>query len=226
MCGIILQYNSKEDLKPCLDEMKHRGKDYSSVDEYDNCTVGYRRLAITGDYKKNGVYLNGEIYNYKELGYKGNENEVIKQGIEKEGLEFITKLNGMFLIVAIINGQIWVSRDRYGIKPCYYFKHKDTVIISSEIKPILKHPLYKFKINNKAKRQWLTFNNYLTDDTLFEGIYRLGKGTIYNVAYDKAVRFWRWNFTPQEIEYKEAVKKVRELVIQAIKRQIPSICAR
>ena len=223
MCGIILEYGIKTDIKPLLDEMEHRGKDLVTVDEYSNCTVGYRRLAITDEYKDTGVYLNGEIYNYKELGYIGSETEVIRQGLEAEGLDFVKRLNGMFLIVAILDAGIFVFRDRYGIKPCYVFKTDTVTIISSEIKPILKHPYYKYELNESAVEQWLTFNNYLTNETLFEGVNRLDKGTIYNVAEDKSIKFWEWNFKPQHVDYKEAVKKVRELVIQAIKRQTPLV---
>jgi asparagine synthase (glutamine-hydrolysing) len=190
--------------------------------------VGFRRLAIT-DLKtdqpqgnKLKVYLNGEIYNYKELGYSGSECEVLAQGFQLEGEEFVKRLNGMFFILVINGDKVFVFRDRYGIKPVYYFENDEIILIASEAKAIAAHPEYNFGINKSAKQQWFVFNNILTDETLFHGIFKLDKGTWWNVNLNHKIKYWEWNFQPNELmTFSAASQKVKELIAQAIERQTP-----
>ncbi len=233
MCGIALTYykskhRSTGAVKSMINIMTHRGFDQVTVDEYSTCTIGFRRLAIT-DAKANQpqgnkckVYLNGEIYNYRELGFEGNECSVISQGLEMYGTEFIEQLNGMFLIVAINGDQVHIFRDRYGIKPAYYFENDEVIVIASEAKAIAVHPSYPFSLNESAKLQWLTFNNVFTNETLFDGIFKMQKGTSWHLNTGKKIKYWEWNFTPDEsMNFDYAVQHVRSLVKQAISRQIP-----
>lgn len=233
MCGIALTYykskhRSTGAVKSMINVMAHRGYDQVTVDDYDTCTVGFRRLAITdlkadqpqGDKWK--VYLNGEIYNYRELGFEGSECSVISQGLEMFGPAFVNALNGMFLIVAIHGEHVYVFRDRYGIKPAYYFETDEVIVIASEAKAIAVHPAYTFAVNESAKRQWLTFNNVFTNETLFNGILKMDKGTYWHLNSGMKVKYWQWNFKPDEsMDFDYAVKRVRSLVEQAISRQIP-----
>ena len=149
MCGIILEYYKppidfriESSAKKMLTAIVHRGSDEIKIDAYSNFTIGYRRLAIT-DIKQVPIfteweiYLNGEIYNYKELGFAGCELEVLSQGFNKYGVDFVKRLNGMFFIVAVFNDQIYCFRDRYGIKPAYHFENENVILVASEIKAII-----------------------------------------------------------------------------------------
>ena len=236
MCGIAVTYfkkNSKfkpvEPVAKMLDVMHYRGYDQTVVNQYDNCVVGFRRLAITdietaqpqGDKWK--VYLNGEIYNYKELGFSGNECSVIAQGLEKYGEDFVNKLNGMFFILAINGDDVFVFRDRYGIKPVYYFENENVIVIASEAKAIAAHPEYQFAVEWSARLQWYVFNNVFTDVTLFKNILKLDKGTWWQVNLNHKVKYWEWNFRPDNsISFGVAAARVKRLISQAIARQIPS----
>ncbi len=225
-----------------LDSMEWRGRDQRSIHEYATCKVGFRRLAITdigtpqpgvasylppdvGIEKRHDfeweVFTNGEIYNYKDLGFQGSECEVLAQGFAKYGPKFVKRLSGMFVIVAIQGENVWVFRDRYGIKPFYWFDTKAGLVLASEIKPILKHPEYRFAVNEAAKAQWLTFNNVLTDDTLFQGIRKMEKGTYWHLNTGAVTKYWQWDFTPIKMDYQEAVSEVRRLVIQSVERMTP-----
>lgn len=234
MCGVVAIYNKKSNLfidksiiEPMLDVIKHRGNDCVSVFYYNNVHIGYRRLAITdiedityGD--EWSIFLNGEIYNYKELGFEGSERSVLAKGFAKYGIPFVEKLNGMFVIIAISpDGQVYTFRDRYGIKPLYFYEDGDVVVLASEIKSILNYPNYKFRINESAKEQWLTFNNVFTDETLFDGIYKVGKGTVWHLNKNKVTEYWSWKFKPVSMNFEWAKKRVKELVMQAIQRMIP-----
>lgn len=228
MCGIVAILG-KGTTHGLTDQMIHRGLDQVSNISYDNLMIGFRRLAITnpdhsqpaifGDWT---VYLNGEIYNYQDFG-QGSECEVIASGLETEGVDFIKRLNGMFLIVAIHNTHLYVFRDRYGIKPGYWYSKDGVTIISSEIKPILNHSSYSFEVNESAKRQWMVFNNVLTSEALFKGVHKISKGICWNVTTGQSKKFWTPEFTEKEISKESAIEGTRHYVTQAIKRQIPSV---
>jgi asparagine synthase (glutamine-hydrolysing) len=237
MCGIAVVFDRGEKWQNIerrhtiasnmMTAQLYRGVDYRSVINYQTCTVAFNRLAITEQNKQHPsdmdwvVYLNGEIYNYQSLGYSGSEVEVIAKGLKSEGMAFISKLNGIFAIVAIHDEQVYVIRDRYGCKPIYYWDNGNYIIIASQIKAILTHPEYDFSVNESARRQWLTFNNVLTDETLFTGIYKLNKGTIWHLNTDEETKFWTWQFNPTNIEPVDAAQTVQHLVRQAVNRQTP-----
>jgi asparagine synthase (glutamine-hydrolysing) len=234
MCGITGVFSTRDlnhqyeigRLTESVNLIMHRGKDSIVVNDYSSCVIRFNRLAITNLSEnqpagKNWiVYLNGEIYNYQELGYTGSECEVISKGFEENGPDFVKKLNGMFVIIAINGDDVWIFRDRYGIKPLYYSTRQDgAIVFSSEIKPILGE---KPTINPEVEEQWLTFNNVLTCDTLFNGVKKLKKGTYWHLNSDTQVKYWEWSYTPTPIDYSAACNTIHDLVIQAIHRQCPS----
>ncbi len=241
MCGIVAQiHNKKTKRADCnlvskmLYAIEHRGMDQVCVHDYGFFSIGFRRLSITdininqpGRSNNWTVYLNGEIYNYKELGYEGTECEVLAQGFEQFGPDFVTRLNGMFVIIAEKNKEeVYLFRDRYGIKPVYHWRNpKDgSLIIASEIKAILIHPDFEFKVNDYARRQWLYFNNILTNETLFDSVFKLDKGCYLHVNSMEFTNYWYWKFdngAPMSLEV--AKKKVFELVSNSIRRQIPKV---
>lgn len=236
MCGIVLIYHKNNSLgrendsiEDMLKEISHRGKDFSVIKYYYNTVLGYNRLAITdiednrhGGIHEWNIFLNGEIYNYHELGFNGTENSVLAQGFEKYGVDFVKQLNGMFVIVAISpDNQVYVFRDRYGIKPAYYYETEDIIIVASEIKPILKRLSYNFSVNESAKEQWLTFNNVFTNETLFSGVYKLDKGTIWHLNTNQTRKYWEWKFTPTPMDFETAKNEVRRLLVHSIQRMIP-----
>lgn len=237
MCGIVLEFfnqlpepkvSVKDRITSMLGAISHRGKDETYIRNYTSCAVGFRRLAITDINKSQPqghpwlVFLNGEIYNYKDLGYKGTECEVISQGLDDYGPQFVKQLNGMFFIVAINGDNVYIFRDRYGIKPVYYFRSRTGIVIASEIKALLQHPDYKFSINENARQQWMVFNNILTDETLFGEIYKFDKGSYWHLNTDTITRYWKWEFTPEKMDYAEACTTIRRLFKKAVERQTPA----
>ena len=248
MCGIVAIINQHgsgiEDnynVHRMLGVIEHRGKDQALIERHSRCVIGYRRLAITSvswskpashstEFPEWRVYLNGEIYNYKqlalELGLHGaTENDVLAVGFRTHGPEFVRKLNGMFMIVAEYDGSVYLFRDRYGIKPGYLTAVDNCILFASEIKALLAHPSVSVKENNRAVEQWLTFNNVFTTDTFFDGIMEFPAATwaVIRPASTSVTmhRYWKWEYNTKPIEYKDAVELTRELVVQAIQRQIP-----
>lgn len=238
MCGIALRFfkeptDTKTDvIRNMADAMAHRGNDQKDIFAGLKYHIGFRRLAITdlqngNQPKKAGdwiIYLNGEIYNYKELAKElkiksNSDTEVIAEGLNQSGIEFVKRLNGMFVILAIKGEDVYVMRDRYGIKPIYYFENSKEIVIASEIKSLLKHPDYSIEENNFAVRQFMCFNNIFTDETFFKGIYKLEKGTVWHLNTATKTKYWSWNFTQSETKYEP--EKILHLVKNAIELQQP-----
>jgi len=237
MCGIVGIYRTNKEacagdfdvVSSMLQNIKHRGTE-QSVNKFDNgFTVGFTRLPITelkshqpyvGEWT---IYLNGEIYNYKELG-EGSECEVISKGLSREGISFINKLNGMFVILAINGNQSMLIRDRYGIKPMYYYRFDGGIAFASEIKAFLSLPSFKVELFGLARLSWIFFQNYFGQHLLFKNVQLLSSGCflLFNLSDGFELSYWEWRFTNNNTDsYQNAVLKVRDLVMKAIKRQTP-----
>ena len=166
MCGIaglIYKNNSvvqKESLSKMTDIMSHRGPDSEGFYMNGNLGLGHRRLSIidVSDAanqpffleQKHVLVFNGAIYNYielkeelKELGYTfktHSDTEVLLSAYDCWGEECVKKFNGMwsFAIFDVKKNILFCSRDRFGIKPFYYYTDKEKFVFASEIKPILE----------------------------------------------------------------------------------------
>lgn len=238
MCGIALRFFKQQKdestfvIRNMTDVMAHRGHDQKEVYSSLKYHIGFRRLAITavkdGNHPKTAgnwkVYLNGEIYNYKELAaemklHTNSDTQVIADGFNLHGIDFVKRLNGMFIILAINGDDVYILRDRYGIKPFYYFDAGSEFVCGSEIRTILQHPAYSMEANEFARRQFFCFNNIFTDETLFKNIYKLEKGSIWHLNTNTKTKYWSWNFTQTETKYDP--EKLRHLINQAVARQVP-----
>lgn len=167
---------------------------------------GHRRLAIIdlsdaghqpmSDLSKNiWVIYNGEIYNFpeikKELVKKKHsfqsetDTEVIIYSYVEWGINSIERFNGMFAFALYdnFNKKLYLVRDRYGIKPLYYTVIKEegegkgwTLIFSSEVKSILTYPHVRKKVDYDGVAEYFTFQNILSDRTLWKDIKILPPG--------------------------------------------------
>ena len=132
------------------------------------------------------IVKNGAIYNYielreelKELGYNfrsRSDTEVIMASYDAWGTDCLNKFNGMwaFVLYDSKTGELFISRDRFGIKPFYYYQDEEHFIFASEIKAILKHPSVPKEPNIDYCKQFLKEGpkEYL-QETAFQNIYRL-----------------------------------------------------
>ncbi|MGZ3691150.1 MAG: asparagine synthase (glutamine-hydrolyzing), partial [Pseudobdellovibrio sp.] len=145
----------------------------------------------------NGNYVlsyNGEIFNFpeikKELEASGvrfkshSDTEVLLHALVTWGEEAIKKLNGMWSFVFFDKKQnkLIASRDRAGIKPLYYFFDGQTLALASEIKAILRSGVVRAKVDPVALDEYFTFQNVISERTLFDGIKNLEPG--YNLIFD------------------------------------------
>jgi asparagine synthase (glutamine-hydrolysing) len=194
----------------------HRGPDDQGVFFDDHITLGHRRLSIidlspSGRQPKSNedgsiwIIFNGEIYNFQEirleLEEKGHrfsshtDTEVIIHAYEEWGTACMDRFNGMwaFAIYDKIKGILFLSRDRFGVKPLYYCQDKSGLIFSSEIKGILEHSVPRAP-NDRAVYDFLLlgFVDH-TSDTFFKGISKLmpGEGMIYDLS-KRSGKTFRW----------------------------------
>lgn len=212
MCGIVGIYNlnnqqiDKNILRKMLETLTHRGPDGEGVFIDKNLGIGNRRLAII-DLSKAGnqpmpnenntlwIVYNGEIYNYIELRselekfghrFKSNtDTEVILHSYEEWGTDCLKQFNGMwaFAIWDKKKQELFCARDRYGIKPFYYYFDGKVFTFASEIKTLLNHPFVKRQPNDKLIFDYLTFGNLdHTSETFFANIKQLEPGHYLTVS--------------------------------------------
>ena len=190
MCAIHgILCRSKELMDEMLCQAHHRGPDGNGHWQDEDITLGHNLLSII-DTTENSkqpwfhndwvLVYNGEIYNYKELGFKTRTNtdtEVLIRGLEKEGSSFIKKLDGMFAFAAYNKKkkELILARDSNGAKPLYYGYINDKLAFSSEIKSLLAIG-FERKVDKEGFKHYYKqgYNSgYLT---LFKGIKKLVPG--------------------------------------------------
>ncbi len=255
MCGLVGVFNlnghrfPKERLKVMADSINHRGPDGEGYYIKENIALAHRRLAILDTSakgaqpmrSKNGkwtIVFNGCIYNYLELkqelrslGHEfisGTDTEVIVEGLAEYGTAFIHRLNGMFAIGAWNEEErtLYLSRDRFGVKPLYYWFNGKTLVFASEIKAIIQHPDYSIGLNHDALNEYFTFQNQFAYHTLFKNVTLLPPANTVridkNSTYVKHESWWDYDFTsPDEsMSFEEAKEETTRLFRQAVVRQM------
>ena len=199
MCGITgyIEYSSTpasiSTLKNMSISITHRGPDGEGFWVRNNVAIGHRRLSII-DLSDAGhqpmqsldgrfiLSYNGEVYNYKELrmelerlGHKFSsqtDSEVVLFSLIQWGSEALEKFNGMFALAFWDDYKktLFVARDRYGIKPLYYYRSNNLFAFASEQKSIIQHPRVKNSIDKEGLMEYFTFQNFLSDRTLLDNI--------------------------------------------------------
>jgi asparagine synthase (glutamine-hydrolysing) len=259
MCGIAGIFNlngepvSPVSLRGMTDAIRHRGPDSEGFYVDNFVGLGHRRLAIidlsraghqpmiTED-KEYAITYNGEVYNFQELrieleslGHQfrsKTDTEVVLHAYVQWGTECLNRFNGMFAFVIWdkMRQELFIARDRYGIKPLYYTFSGPTFLFGSEQKAILTYPEIQKTVDFEALLEYFTFQNILTDKTFFKKIRifpagRWAKLTLGHLTNALELhQYWDFNF--QEPEHlgreDEYVEELDRLFKQAVNRQLVS----
>ncbi|SEF41411.1 asparagine synthase (glutamine-hydrolyzing) [Algoriphagus boritolerans] len=257
MCGIVGVFNldgqpfSRNHIQRMNDSLAHRGPDGEGYFIKENIALAHKRLAILDTStkglqpmtSKNGnwvITFNGCIYNYlelkQELKAKGHsfvsttDTEVIVEGLEAYGPTFFERLDGMFAVGAWNKEEktIYLSRDRYGIKPLYYWFSGKTLVFASEVKAILAHPDFSLKLNFSALNEYFSFQNMFSYNTLFEGVIMLPPANTVKVSststFVKHYSWWDYDYSnPDEtMSFEEAKIETERLFKNAVAKQMIS----
>jgi len=237
-------------------EIIRRNLDSGEVNNSEyNLFLGHRRLSIL-DISECGhqpfkdrsekyfLIFNGEIYNYIELketlvqkGYKFSshtDTEVLLYLYIEHGEKCLELLNGMwsFVILDVKNNSLFGSRDRFGVKPFYYFFDRNFFIFSSEIKSLIRAPMIKREINDEAAFDYLTIGRMIDDhSTLFRNIYELEASSFFTLDLNNFIfnkqKYYKLDFTEKWESFEERkckiyVEQIREKIFNAINLRLRS----
>jgi asparagine synthase (glutamine-hydrolysing) len=258
MCGIAGIVNLHgEPASPVLiramtDAIVHRGPDGEGFFVDENVALGHRRLAIidlspaghqpmvTADGRYVLTY-NGEIYNFQEvrihleaLGYQFHsrtDSEAVLYAYAAWGASCVHHLEGMFAFAIWDRKQrrLFLTRDRVGIKPLYYYARDGRFLFASEIKAILAHPEARRRVCYPALNEYFTFQNTLSDLTLFEDVRILPAGHVLTIDADESAapvltQYWDFRFDGPVFAGTdaEASDQLYQLFTRAVGRELVS----
>ncbi|MGZ4334468.1 MAG: asparagine synthase (glutamine-hydrolyzing) [Gaiellaceae bacterium] len=215
------------------DSIAHRGPDGAATWVADDGRIGlgFRRLAIidlsdaamqpmSNEDGAVRIVFNGEIYNHAEvrpalerLGHVFRtdhaDTEVLVHGFEEWGVDVVHRLRGMFAFAAWDDRtrELWLARDRIGIKPLYWSLHHGRLSFASEIKALLQDPQQERAVDEEALYHYLSFLTTPSPQTLFRGIRKLAGGTWLRVSENGDVREERYWDAWDEVEPLDGVSE-------------------
>lgn len=250
MCGITGYYSFsepcqfKKELTNAVKFLKHRGPNAEGMVFTKYAGLGHTRLSIIdltdgaaqpmmSEDENFSIIFNGEIYNYQELRTwlkrKGahfktsSDTEVILRGFELLGEGIFERLHGMFAI-AIYNKkhhQLTLARDRFGIKPLYYFQGKTQLFFASELGALLEFPIPR-KLNKTVASQYFRYNYIPENDAIIEGIHQVKPGNYMFVDNNRVSQhhYYLIKTTSLKIDYKEAIEHIYTLLDQSVEERL------
>jgi asparagine synthase (glutamine-hydrolysing) len=257
MCGIAAIFHRDGEpashalLRKMTDALAHRGPDGEGHFVDGAFGLGHRRLAIIDltpaahqpMLSRDGRFAlsyNGEVYNFQELrlelealGHQfrsRSDSEVVLEALVQWGDKALLRFNGMFALALWDREkqELLLARDRYGIKPLYFAAIGPTFLVGSEIKAILQHPAYRVRMDREALLEYLTFQNFFTDRTLFAGVRLLPAGSCLRVGRSggapRIERYWDFKFVEPAgaSSRKDFLAEFDHLFRQAVNRQLVS----
>jgi asparagine synthase (glutamine-hydrolysing) len=253
MCGIAGIFDlqgrpvAAAELRAMNDAIHHRGPDDGGEYVEESLGLANRRLAII-DLTRAGhqpmanedgsllLTYNGELYNFQELvpvlearGHRFHsrtDSEVVLHAYEEWGADCLERFNGMFAFAIWDRArrELFLARDRFGIKPLYYALHNGRFLFGSEIKALLRAGV-PGRVSPEALSEYFTFQNILSDRTLFDGVRLLPAGHTLTVSNGEISthRYWDLSFDPEEgVSEDDWAENVRHVFEEVVTRQLIS----
>ncbi|HEY3490792.1 MAG TPA: asparagine synthase (glutamine-hydrolyzing) [Candidatus Deferrimicrobiaceae bacterium] len=253
MCGIAGIYAPNKELpdegilRRMLFQIRHRGPDEFGTFVAPEIGLAHARLSIidleTGQQPmctldgRFWIVFNGEIFNYLDLRNKLVENghhfrtksdtEVILHLYEDKGAATVTDLNGQFAFAIWdqLKKELFLARDRFGIRPLYYMNFGTSFVFGSEIKAIFAHPATNRKINPIAIDDIFTFWFPLSPNSAFQDVLEIPPAHYMTVtsAGTRLVKYWN---LPEETDLPGAfsvddyAEQLRDLMVDSVRLQL------
>jgi asparagine synthase (glutamine-hydrolysing) len=251
MCGIAGQVLrdgtvAEAELARMAGTLTHRGPEDTGHYVAGRFGIAHTRLAIidlAGGHqplfdagKRFALVCNGEIYNYVELRAElealgarpltHSDSEVALHGWAHWGVRSLSRLNGMYAF-ALYDHQaheLWLVRDRLGIKPLYYAQLPDRLLFASEIKALLPAMPTRPAINPSALAQFFQNQNSTGRETIFQGIHRVLPGEALRIAKGLDIEhhvYWKaTDIAPRARTHDEAVAEWEPLFEQVMREHV------
>ncbi len=250
MCGIagFIGEGDRGDLERMTRQLAHRGPDAEGfyVDDAKGVHLGHRRLSIIDlaggaqpMMEADGrcvIVFNGEIYNHlelrAELEAKGrvfqsdhSDTEVLLHGYCVWGEEVVHKLNGMwaFALWDTRRQRLFLSRDRFGKKPLFWFRRGETFGFASELTALLEHTRAPRSVSRKALQKFFAYALVPAPHSLIEGIWKLpaGHNLIVEAGGEPVIRrYWRFRIEPDESLIRRPQKALAEELLERLDRAV------
>lgn len=256
MCGITGIYcfedsstNYKNQVEAANNAMKNRGPDHQGVFQHNRIALGHVRLSIidtsagahqpfTEENERYTIVFNGEVFNFQELkadlinkGYSfftSSDTEVVLKSYIEYGSECMKRFNGFFAF-AIYDKQteeLFIARDRMGIKPFLFYHDQNRLVFASEMKALLKYDIPR-EIDNTTLFQYFQLNYTPSPWSIFKGVAKLEPGSWMKIIKNKIEKGTYYTMpifdeAKAPKDYDSAKKTLHELLDAAVKRRLIS----
>jgi len=250
MCGIAGQINfnkpvDEENIVAMTEAIRHRGPDGDGVylNQEKTAGLGHRRLSfldlseagkqpMTNEDGSLWITYNGEIYNYIELRailegcghqfHSHTDTEVILHGYEEWGAEVLQKLKGMFAfgIWDDKKQELFLARDRFGIKPLYYYQQHGNFVFASEIKAIKANSQVNTTLDFSSFNDYFVYRYVPSPKTIWSEVKKLPPAHYLLLKADgfaQINKYWSIPFGEKIIHDKEAIEKFDDLLFTSVK---------
>jgi asparagine synthase (glutamine-hydrolysing) len=239
-------------LRNMTDSLVHRGPDDAGYEllkaDFGVAALGFRRLSIL-DLSEAGhqpmfnhdrsiaIMLNGEVYNFQELKQElissgvvfksTSDTEVVLKGYELKGIDFIHSLVGMYAITIldIPKKQLYLIKDRAGVKPLFYASYDGNIVWGSELKALRYHPAFRHATDVNALALYFQNGTIPAPYTIYQDCFKVKPG--HYLQFDltteqfKSVKYWDvndyYNQPNNTVSYEEAKQHTEELMTSAFK---------
>ena len=253
MCGITgaISFNGKtelSDLREMILTLRHRGPDNQNIIQrnINGVDIGFAhsRLSIIDlsdaasqpmSFHQYTIVFNGEVYNYKEIraelekiGHNfqtHSDTEVVIHAFDQWKEAAVHKFIGMFAFVLLDEKEqkVYLYRDRAGIKPLHYYWENTVLIFGSELKAILKHPLFKKVINNQSVGYYFKMGYVPSPLTIYNDTFKIDPGhfALLNLKTKQLEIKQYWNSIDYfkqpklKISYSDAKEEIKQLLISS-----------
>ncbi|MBI3784918.1 MAG: asparagine synthase (glutamine-hydrolyzing) [Deltaproteobacteria bacterium] len=254
MCGIAGYTNldgapvDASILQRMAGALRHRGPDGDGIHIADQTGLAHRRLAIidlaggtqpmSSSDARLWISFNGEIYNYIELqaelhkrGYAfrtSSDTETILNAYAEHGSDCVLSLRGMFAFALYDTKarRLLLARDRFGIKPLYYFTNDHVFVFGSELKALLQHPAVQREVDPEALSDYLTYLYVPAPRSILRGIRKLPAASLIEIQDGKVVerRYWTPTFepTPDTLGEDEWIERLRSTLAESVRLHMRS----
>jgi asparagine synthase (glutamine-hydrolysing) len=250
MCGIVGQFCyrgiiDRAEFVQMRDTLTHRGPDGEGAyfDATEQMALGHRRLAFL-DLSESGrqpmanedetlwITFNGEIYNYVELrsvlegkGHRfrsASDTETILHGYEEWGADVLGHLKGMFAlgIYDVRRREVFLARDRFGIKPLYYYQDPSTFMFASELKALLASKRMRRMLRYESIHDYLAYRFVPSPWSIWRNVFKVPPANYLLHRPDGTVtvrEYWRPPIDGNVVEDREtAVERVDQLLKESV----------
>lgn len=255
MCGIAGWLDWEKDISEsdCISAMseslRRRGPDESGIYVDKNICLIHRRLVVVDpengkqpmtfnfNDRKYTVVYNGELYNTDEIrreleglghSFRGHsDTEVLLKSFVQWGKDCVNKLNGIFAFAVWddTNKELFLARDRIGVKPLFFYFYNSGIIFASEIKTLLCNPIVKPVVDEVGLKEIFFMGPGRTPGNgVIKGVEELKPGEYMVFSKNKTIKNFYWKLQAKEFEdsLSVAIEKTRFLVTDSINRQLVS----